>query len=42
MGATEPMPAVRWYGSFYVRIGFVFVVFADQVLADPERLEQVI
>ena len=32
MAASEPMPAVRWYRSFYFRIGFVFVVFVVAVV----------
>src|SRR5262249_43397210 len=32
MAAFDPMPAVRWYRSFYFRIGFVFVVFVVVVV----------
>ena len=38
MGATEPMPAVRWYRSFYFRIGFVFVVFVVAVVIAQNTL----
>src|SRR3954468_8305509 len=38
MGALEPMPAVRWYRSFYFRIGFVFVVFVVAVVIAQNTL----
>src|SRR4051812_49681286 len=37
MGALEPMP-VRWYRSFYFRIGFVFVVFVVAVVTAQNTL----
>src|SRR3954465_4709325 len=38
MGALQPMPAVRWYRSFYFRIGLVFVVFVVAVVIAQNTL----